>query len=46
MAGCCEHGNEHLGSLKGGEIVEYLSDYLLLKKDLAPRFWLVGWLVG
>jgi hypothetical protein len=31
VAGCCEHGNEPSGSIKGGELVEYLSDYQLLK---------------
>jgi len=26
VAGCCEHGNEHLGSIKGGKFFDYLSD--------------------
>jgi len=26
-AGCCEHGNEPLGPMKGGEFPDQLSDY-------------------
>jgi hypothetical protein len=26
QAGCCEHGNEHSGSIKGGECLDQLSD--------------------
>jgi len=26
MAGCCEHGNELSGSVKGGEFLDYLHD--------------------
>jgi hypothetical protein len=33
--GCCEHGNEHSVSIKGGEFVDQLSDYQLLKKNSA-----------
>jgi hypothetical protein len=36
MVGCCEHGNEPLGSIKGGEFLDYLSNCQLLKKDSAP----------
>jgi hypothetical protein len=36
MAGSCEHGNEPSISIKGGEFLDYLSDYQLLKKDSAP----------
>jgi hypothetical protein len=32
----CEHGNEISGSIKGGEFLDYISDYQLLKKDSAP----------
>jgi len=32
---CCEHGKEPLGSIKNREF-DYLSDYQLLKKELAP----------
>jgi hypothetical protein len=32
-AGCCEHGNEVSGSIKGGEFLDRLSDYQLLKED-------------
>jgi hypothetical protein len=31
--GCYGHGDELLGSIKGGEFLEYLSDYYLLEKD-------------
>jgi hypothetical protein len=34
-AGPCEHGNEPSVSLKGGEFLDQLSDYKLLKKDSA-----------
>jgi hypothetical protein len=34
--GPCEHGNEPSGYMKGGEFLDRLSDYYLLKKDLAP----------
>jgi hypothetical protein len=33
----CEHGNEPLDSLKCREILAYLSDWQLLKKDLTQR---------
>jgi hypothetical protein len=36
VAGCCEHSNEPMDSIKGGEFVDQLSDYQLLKKDSAP----------
>jgi hypothetical protein len=36
VAGCCEHGNELSGSIKGGEFIDYLSDFWLLKKESAP----------
>jgi hypothetical protein len=35
VAGCCEHGNEISDSIKGGEFLDQLSDYQLLKKDSA-----------
>jgi hypothetical protein len=35
MAGSCAHGNEPLGSIKGGEFPDQLSDYTLLKDDSA-----------
>jgi len=35
VAGSCEHCNEALGSIKGKEFLDYLSDYQLLKKDSA-----------
>jgi hypothetical protein len=31
VAGCCEHGNELSGSIKGGEFLDQISDYYLLK---------------
>jgi hypothetical protein len=27
VAGCCEHGNELSGSIKGGEFLDKLSDF-------------------
>jgi hypothetical protein len=27
----CEHGNEHSGSIKGGEFIDQVNDYPLLK---------------
>jgi len=35
MAGCCEYGDEHSASIKGGEF-DQLSDYQLVKKVSAP----------
>jgi len=45
LAGSCEHGNEPSGSIKGGVLLDYLSDSRLLK-DSTTWNWLVGWLVG
>jgi hypothetical protein len=36
VAGSVGHGNEPSGSIKGGEFINYLSDYYLLEKDSAP----------
>jgi len=33
VAGYCEYGNEPSGFIKGGEFVDQLSDFQLLKKD-------------
>jgi len=33
--GSCEHDNELVGSIKGREFLDYLSDYKLFKKDSA-----------
>jgi hypothetical protein len=33
VAGCCENGNEPLGSVTCGELIDQLSDYYLVKKD-------------
>ena len=41
MAGCCEHGNEHSGSVKCGEFCDWLRNDQLLKNDPAPWIWLV-----
>jgi hypothetical protein len=30
------HGNEPLDSIKGGEFIEYVSNYQLLKEDCGP----------
>jgi hypothetical protein len=35
VVGCCEHGNKHSGSIKGGEFHDQLSGFQLLK-DSAP----------
>jgi len=43
VAGCCEHGNELLFSLKGGEFLDQLSDCWLLSKDSAPWNWSINW---
>jgi hypothetical protein len=32
VAGCCEYDNEHLGSIKGGKLLDYQSDCQLLEK--------------
>jgi hypothetical protein len=36
VAGSCEYGNELSGSIRGGEFLDQLCDYQLLKKDTAP----------
>jgi hypothetical protein len=40
VADLCEHGNEPWGSTNGGEFLDQLSDYQLLKKDSAQWRWL------
>jgi tRNA(Ser,Leu) C12 N-acetylase TAN1 len=40
VEGSCEHGSEPSSFIKCCDILQYLSDYLLLKKDLAPWNWL------
>jgi hypothetical protein len=35
VAGCYEHDSKLLGIIKGGEFLDQLSDYQLLKKDSA-----------
>jgi hypothetical protein len=42
MAGCREHRNEPSDSINGGEFLQQLSDYQLLKKDSATRSYLKG----
>jgi hypothetical protein len=42
VAGYCEHCNELSGIIKGGEFLDYLSDYWLLKLDSALWSWLVS----
>jgi hypothetical protein len=39
VAGSCEHGNEHLGFIKGGEFSDQLSDCQLLKSSAACYCW-------
>jgi hypothetical protein len=36
VAGSCEHGHEPSAFIKGGEFLDYLNDYELLKMDFAP----------
>jgi hypothetical protein len=36
VAGSCEHRNEPSHSINGGEFLDWLNDYQLLKKDYAP----------
>jgi hypothetical protein len=36
VVGCCEHGNELLGSIKWWEFIEWLSSCWLLKNDSDP----------
>jgi hypothetical protein len=36
QADSCEYDNEPSGFVKGGEFLDQLSDYQLLKKDSAP----------
>jgi len=33
VVGCCGHGNEPLGSIKGGKFLDQLSDYYWLPKN-------------
>jgi hypothetical protein len=33
VAGSCEHGNDPSGSIKGGKILDWLSNYKLFKND-------------
>jgi hypothetical protein len=36
VSGSCEHGNEPSGSMKGGEFLDYMNDYLFLKRTSSP----------
>jgi hypothetical protein len=36
LAGFCEHANRLFSSIKGGEFLDQLRDYLLFIKDSAP----------
>jgi hypothetical protein len=42
VEGSCEHGNEPSGSIKYREILEWLRNWRLLKKGLAPWSQLVS----
>jgi hypothetical protein len=35
--GSCEHYNELLDSIKGGELLQYLREYQLFEKASAPQ---------
>jgi hypothetical protein len=37
VVGSCKHGNEPSTSVKGEELLDYLSDYQLVKKN--PASW-------
>jgi hypothetical protein len=37
VPGCCEHGNDNSGSMKGGESREYLHGYYLFKKNCSTK---------
>jgi hypothetical protein len=41
VEGSCEDGNEPFGSTKYWEVLQYLSDWRLLKKDSASWNWLI-----
>ena len=45
MAGSCECGKKHSSFIKCGEFLDYLRTSYFLKKDSAPRSWLVSPLV-
>jgi hypothetical protein len=36
VVGCCEHGDEPPGSVKGGKFLDKLNDCWLLRKDTSP----------
>jgi len=36
MTGCCEYGNELLGSIRCGEFYELLTNWWLIEKDVVP----------
>jgi len=42
-AGSCEHCNEPLGSIKGGEFLDQLSNYIFSKSVLHGRSELFKW---
>jgi hypothetical protein len=42
--GCCEYGDELLGSMKCREFFDQLRFYWVLKKDSVSWSYLVGWL--
>jgi hypothetical protein len=42
VAACYEHGNELSGSIKGGEFLDCLSNYQLVRMDPAPWSYLVN----
>jgi hypothetical protein len=42
LIGCCEHGNEHLGSVTCLDVLKHLSNCWPPKKDSVPLNQLVG----
>jgi hypothetical protein len=41
VAGCCEHGNEPWGSVKGEKFLDLLNDFQLLKEGSASWSYLI-----
>jgi hypothetical protein len=41
VTGCCEHGDEPPGCIRGGEFLDYLSNCWLLK-DFSPSIYFEG----
>jgi len=44
--GCCDHGHEHLCSIKCGEFFDWIKNCSLVKKDSVLGSWLVSYLAS